>query len=81
MGSRRMFTAMDIDSRRFYARIVNTAMLNIYAVRHGLFEELICESKDSTIGIRWMQAQSLIMDAINNRNQADAGGDCPCPDY
>ena len=71
MSYKKMFASMDIDTRRFYSRIINTALFNIYAVRHGLFGELLCESPDPEILQRWEQAQSTILEGIKVKLTGD----------
>jgi hypothetical protein len=68
-----MFASMDLDSRRFYSRIFNTALFNIYAVRNKLFSELLCESADPYILTRWEEAEPLIMQTIKLKSAADTG--------
>lgn len=75
MSNRKMFSDMDSETRRFYSRIVNTAMSNIYAVEHQLFDTLLCESDDPDIMQRWTEAEPLILDAIQRRIDADPGED------
>jgi hypothetical protein len=79
MTDRKMFSDADVDTRRFYSRIINTAMFNLYAVEHQMFGEVFCESDDPMIMERWAAAEPLIMDAIQRRSDADAGEDIPGP--
>jgi hypothetical protein len=67
MTDRKMFPDMDADTRRFYAKIISTAMCNIYAVEHDLFDTLFCESDDPTIMDRWLEIEPAVMNAIQNR--------------
>lgn len=71
MSDRKFFSEMDNDSRRFYARIVNTALSNMYAVEHQLFDTLICESDDPDVMLRWEEAEPLILETIQRRIDAD----------
>lgn len=71
MSDRKMFSEMDSDSRRFYAKIVNTALSNLYAVEHQLFDTLICESDDPDVMLRWEEAEPLILETIQRRIDAD----------
>jgi hypothetical protein len=73
MTDRKMFADGDIETKRFYSKIINTAMANIYAVENKLFGSLFCESDDPMIMERWIEAEPLIMDAIQHR--IDAGED------
>lgn len=71
MSNRKMFSEMDSETRRFFSRIVNTAMFNIYAVEHQLFDTLLCESEDPEVMQRWKEAEPLIMETIQRRIDAD----------
>ena len=59
-----MFKHMDDDSKRFYARIFNTSMLNAWAVRHGLFDTLLCETDDPRIIGRWRTEVPRIIETL-----------------
>jgi len=67
MSDREMFPEMDAESRRFYARIVSTAMSNLYAVEHHMFDALLCESDDPMILERWLEVEPMVVNAIQNR--------------
>lgn len=71
MSNKRMFSDMDSGTRRFFSKLVNTAMVNIYAVEHGLFDSLLCESDDPDLLQRWKDAEPLIMDTIQRSIDAD----------
>jgi hypothetical protein len=75
MTDRKMFADADVETRRFYSGIISTAMCNLYAVEHQLFDEVFCESDDPAIMERWIEAEPLIMDAIKRLTDADAGED------
>ena len=72
MSTRKMFADMDAESRYFYEKIVNTAMLNMYAVDHQLFDTRFCDSDDPLIMLNWQEVEPLIMDAIRNQIDPDA---------
>lgn len=55
---------MDENSKRFYIRIINNAIINTYAVRHGFFDELLCETTDPAVTTRWEAALPQIMELI-----------------
>ncbi|MBF8178694.1 MAG: hypothetical protein K2Y13_12340 [Burkholderiaceae bacterium] len=69
MSDRKMFADMDIETQRFYSRIINTALFNIYAVDHHLFGSLFCESDDPMIMLRWQEAEPLILEEIRRRSE------------
>jgi hypothetical protein len=71
MSDKKMFSEMDSETRRFFSKIVNTAMFNIYAVEHQLFDTFLCESDDPEVMQRWQEAEPLIMEAIQRRIDAD----------
>lgn len=75
MTARKMFADVDIETRRFYSKIINTAMFNLYAVEQNLFDALFCESDDPMIMERWNEAEPLILNVIQNRAGSDAGED------
>jgi hypothetical protein len=71
MSDRKMFADMDIETQRFYSKIINTALFNMYAVEHRLFNSLFCESDDPMIMLRWQEAEPLILEAIRRRSEDD----------
>ncbi len=70
-----MFADMDAESRYFYEKIVNTALLNMYAVEHQLFDVRLCDSDDPLIMLRWQEVEPLIMDTIQNQVDTDPDAD------
>ena len=79
MTDRKMFADADVETKRFYSRIINTAVANIYAVDNKLFGALICESDDPMIMERWLDAEPLIVDTIQRR--IDTGEDMTWMDF
>ncbi|MFC7287309.1 hypothetical protein ACFQPC_04585 [Herminiimonas glaciei] len=75
MSDRKMFADMDMETQRFYSKIINTALFNMYAVDNHLFSALFCESDDPMIMQRWQEAEPLIMEAIRRRSETDPGDD------
>jgi len=73
MTDRKMFPEMDAETRRFYAKIISTAMCNIYAVEHDLFDSLFCESDDPAVMDRWLAVEPMVMHAIQNRTDTTPG--------
>ena len=71
MQHKKMFAGMDLQARRFYSRILNTALFNIYAVRNSLFTELLCESSDPAILDKWEAAEGRVVEAIKIRSAVD----------
>jgi hypothetical protein len=67
MTDRKMFSDADVDTRRFYSRIINTAMFNLYAVEHQMFGEVFCESDDPMIMERWAAALDHGCDPASQR--------------
>lgn len=59
--TRKLFESMGDDAKRFYSRIINTAILNDYAVRRGWFDARFCESDDPTLPARWREAVEQII--------------------
>lgn len=55
---------MDDATKRFYIRIINNAIINAYAVRHGFFDELLCETTDPEVTTRWEAALPQVMELI-----------------
>lgn len=58
----------------FYHRIFNRVLLNIYAVKNGLFPTLFCETEDPKIALRWSAALPTIVETMHKRAQ-DKGED------
>lgn len=59
------------EARTFYSRVIWTALVNAYAVRAGLFDELLCESEDPGIATRWRNELPLIREKLLTRAQED----------
>jgi hypothetical protein len=59
--TRKLFDSMDPESKRFYSKIFNTAVLNIHAVKRGWFDTLICETDDARVLTRWKEAVPQIV--------------------
>lgn len=51
-----IFTSMSPEAARFYQRLFNRVLLNMYAVQHGLFDTLLCDTKDEAVLRRWSKA-------------------------
>jgi hypothetical protein len=66
--TRKLFDSMDIDSKRFYSKIVNTSVLNLHAVKRGWFDVLICETDDPDVMARWREAVPQIVLLIKIEN-------------
>jgi hypothetical protein len=64
----KFFAGADEKSRKFYQLVFNHAMLNIIAVRRGLFDVLLCETEDPSIMIRWKQAVPQIMEILGQKD-------------
>ncbi|WP_407305367.1 hypothetical protein [Acinetobacter sp.] len=66
--TRKLFDSMDADSKRFYSKILNTAVLNLHAVKRGWFDVLICETTDAGVLHRWREAVPQIVLLIKAEN-------------
>lgn len=58
---KKILESMDATSRKFYSRVLNNALLNLYAVRRGYFDTLLCEATDKEIIAKWNQALPKII--------------------
>lgn len=81
MSDRKLFSEMDIDSKRFYSKIINTVMFNLYAVENKLFDSLICQSEDPHVLDRWLAAEPLILDTLQSRAEGDPKEDSIWGDF
>jgi len=52
---KKVFSSMSDAGRRFYSRIFNRAMLNIWAVRKGHFDTYLSETEDPRVLTRWTE--------------------------
>jgi len=59
--TRKLFDDMDENSKRFYSKVFNTAVLNTYAVKRGWFDILFCETNDPSVMRRWKEAVPQIV--------------------
>ncbi len=58
------FKQMDDRSRTFYSRLFANVMLNVHAVRLGVYPTLLSESDDPTAGAKWREAIPSIIRAL-----------------
>lgn len=65
----RLFTLMSPEGAKFYHRIFNRVILNIHAVRTGLFDTMFHQSEDPRLIARWEQALPSILEAIEKRSR------------
>lgn len=75
MGHNILFGSMTPEARRFYSRVLNTVILNGYAVRHGLFPILLCETDDPRVAIMWKDAVPSVIDHIEKRRAKGLGAE------
>ena len=68
MEGKKLFVSMSPDARRFYSRIINTAVLNLHAVRTGLFDILLCETNDPAVARRWKESLPNIIQSMEERH-------------
>ena len=64
----RNFLSMDEKADKFYTRIMSNVLLNIYAVRNGLFDTLICETDDPTFSLRWRDAVPFVVEHMRSKS-------------
>jgi hypothetical protein len=64
MEHRKMFESMTPEARKFYMRVINTAVLNLHAVRAGLFDTLLCETDDPRVSLRWKTSLPNIIETM-----------------
>ena len=64
----RLFTNMTPAARTFYHRVFNRALLNLHAVKTGLFDTLFCETDDPAVMRRWNEQLPYIVTQIRIRN-------------
>ena len=65
--TRKLFETMSPAARSFYSRVFNRAIINAWAVKHGYFDTLLCETEDPTIILRWQAALPAITAEIMKR--------------
>ena len=52
----RIFKSMSPEASKFYHKVFNRALLNMYAVKNGSFDTLFCETEDPRVLSRWKKA-------------------------
>lgn len=77
MNDRILFSTMSPEAKVFYHRLFNRVLLNAYAVKHGLFDTLFCQTEDPRVGIRWSEALPKIINAIHEKQMRGLGDDTP----
>lgn len=55
MSERAPFADFPVETRRFYATIIYIAMLNAAAVKHGMFDTLLCDTDDDLGLYTWFR--------------------------
>jgi hypothetical protein len=70
----RLFKSMSPEAAKFYHRVFNRILLNIHAVKIGLFPTLFCETDDPRVALRWSAALPTIVETMHKRAQ-DKGED------
>lgn len=63
----KLFSSMSPEAAKFYHKIFNRTLLNIYAVRYGLFDILFCETEDPMIMVRWDKELPNIINFIEHK--------------
>ena len=71
----RLFTNMTPAARQFYHRVFNRVLLNLHAVRTGLFDTLFCETEDPRVMGRWTTELPRIVEQIRVRGSRGFGED------
>jgi hypothetical protein len=74
MTRRALFQTMSPEARRFYSKVFNNALLNIYAVNHGWFDTLLCETTDPRIFSIWNESLQGMMLRWRIQNSKDDNG-------
>lgn len=77
MEHKKMFESMSPEGKRFYSRVFNTAVLNLHAVRTGLFDTLLCETEDPRVTIRWKKELPRIIEIMQIRKSRGMLNDEP----
>lgn len=67
MPDRRLFKTMPPDVAAFYHKIVNKAVLNLHAVKHGMFDAIFCNTNDPNVYRRWEQKLPFILECIERQ--------------
>jgi hypothetical protein len=68
----RPFSTMDEKSRVFYSGVFAEALLNIQAVRRGVFDTYLSETEDPSVARRWKQALPTIVRQLMVMQKKDA---------
>ena len=68
MERKKIFESMSPEARKFYSRVINTAVLNLHAVRTGLFDILLCETNDPRVARRWRESLPNIIESMEARH-------------
>lgn len=66
---RQPFQDSPIEIKRFYISLINHANINLYAVRKGYFDLLICEFTTIEEIKRWNDVLPQIMEIIMQENK------------
>lgn len=60
---------MDENSSRFYSAVFSNVLLNLYAVKNGWFDTLICETEDPSFALKWRQSVPEILQRLKQSRE------------
>ena len=63
------FEHADPSTRRFYAKMFYIVLVNLNAVQMGLYDQLLCESEDPLVGLRWKEDMPRVVQAMKDRKE------------
>lgn len=70
-----IFKSMSPEAARFYQKVFNRVLLNMYAVQRGMFDTLLCDTDDPEVIARWSKALPSIafqmQDLLKRRAQGE----------
>lgn len=69
----RLFSLMTPAAASFYHKILNRVLLNLHAVKHGLFDTRFCETDDPRVFTRWTEAVPKIIQTMYDKKQGTQG--------
>jgi hypothetical protein len=71
MKNEKVFSTMSPECARFYHRLFNEVLVNLYAVKDGLFDTFICDIEDPQIMNRWRNEAPMIIEVMIMRSKKE----------
>jgi hypothetical protein len=63
------FEKADPETRRVFLSVFYNVLVNLNAVKMGLYDKLLCETDDPLAGLRWKEDMPKVIQAMKERKE------------